>query len=104
MVALPLVLCGIAVMAALASGGIAAVARYITKHDGLSTAIGALALPILNIAALSCWSVTMEADAPAPGNVILATLVVLAITVPITLLASRFTVRFMSRRAPLSDR
>jgi len=98
MLATALFVCGTATSAALVSGGIAAIARHMTKHDGLSAAIGALAIPTAIITGLSYWLVTMEVDDPTPGNVILGSLVVLVITAPIAFFSSRFTVQFVSRR------
>jgi hypothetical protein len=41
----------------------------------------------------------MEVDDPAPGNVLIGNLMVLAVVTPIALLASYLTIRFLSGRA-----
>lgn len=83
----------------LIAGTIAAVIGRVTKSDALSIALGTLTIPVLFCIFFRYWVLTMGADDPAPGNVLMGTLTALAVVTPIALLASRFTVKFLSRRA-----
>lgn len=90
---------GIVVGVSLIAGTIAAVSRIATKSNALSTALGTLAIPALICASFAYWVLTMEADDAPPGAVLMGNLTVLAVVTPIALLASRFTVKLLSRRA-----
>jgi hypothetical protein len=81
---------------AIASAG-AALARYLTKRDGLAVFIGGMTLPSVIVLGLGYWLVTMQVDDAPPGMVILGNLVALAIVTPMSFLASRYTVRFLAR-------
>lgn len=74
--------------------------RHFTKRRGLSILVGGLALPMLLLASTFYMMAAMEADDPAPGNVILGTLAALAVMIPVGLLASLFTVRWLSGHRP----
>ena len=94
-----LVLIGIVLSVSLIAGMIAAVSRAATKSDSLSMAIGTLTIPALLCVSFGHWVVTMEADDASPGAVLMGSLTALAVVTPIALLASRFTIKFLSRRA-----
>lgn len=81
------------------AGTIAAVSRVATKSNALSIALGTLTIPALLCVSFGYWALTMEADDPAPGAVWMGNLTALALVTPIALLVSRFTVKFLSRRA-----
>lgn len=88
----------------LMAGTIAAASYVATKSNALSTALGTATIPTLLCASFAYWVLTMEADDAPPGNVLVGTLTALAVVTPIALLASRFTVKFLSRRALRNDR
>ena len=94
-----LVLIGIVLCVSLIAGTITAVSRAATKSDSLSMAIGTLTIPALLCVSLGHWVLTMEVDDAPPGAVLMGSLMALAVVTPIALLASRFTVKFLSRRA-----
>jgi hypothetical protein len=94
-----LVLIGIVAGVSLIAGTIAAVSRAATKSNALSIALGTLTIPALLCALFGYWMLTMEADDAPPGAVLMGNLTALAVVTPIALLASRFTVKFVSRRA-----
>lgn len=93
------VLIGIVVGVSLIAGTIAAVSRVATKSNALSMALGTLTVPALLCLSFGYWVFTMEADDAPPGAVLMGNLAALAVVTPIALLASRFTVKFLSRRA-----
>ena len=99
MLVLPLVIVGIISGVALIAGALAAICRLLTKSNALSLTLGTLSIPVLIGASFVDWIMTMEANDTAPGNVIIGSLVALAIFTPIALLASRLTIRFLSKRA-----
>jgi hypothetical protein len=92
-------LLGIVIVVSPIAGTIAAVIRVATKSNALSIAIGTLTIPALLCVSFGYWVLTMEADDAPPGAVLMGNLTALAVVTPIALLASRFTVRFLSRRA-----
>ena len=92
-------LLGIVIVVSLIAGTIAAVSRVATKSNALSMAIGTLTILALLCVSFGYWVLTMEADDAPPGVVLMGNLTALAVVTPIALLASRFTVRFLSRRA-----
>ncbi|WP_375392059.1 hypothetical protein [uncultured Sphingomonas sp.] len=94
-----LVLIGIVVGVSLIAGTLAAVSRIATKSNALSMALGTLTIPALLCASFGYWVLAMDADDAPPGAVLLGNLTALAVVTPIALLASRFTVKFLSRRA-----
>lgn len=94
----PFILLGIVAVTALLSGGIAAIARFLIKNDGLAIAIGGLALPALIIASTVYWLPTLEVDDAPPGSVIQGTIMMVAINAPFTFLTSYLTIRVLSRR------
>lgn len=81
-----------------------AICLLFTKRDGLSVALGTVTVPALICASIVYWVNTMDADDPAPGNVLIGNLFVLAIVTPIAFLASHLTIRFLDRRALRNDR
>jgi small neutral amino acid transporter SnatA (MarC family) len=99
MLILPLVIVGIISGVALIAGVVAAVCRLLSKSNALSLTLGTLSMPVLIGASLVDWIMTMEADDTAPGNVIIGSMVALAVFTPIALIASHFTIRFLSKRA-----
>jgi hypothetical protein len=103
MLILSLVLIGLIAGVALIAAAVAAICRLLTKSNALSLAAGTLTIPILVCASLVYWTMTMEVDDPAPGNVLIGALMVLAAVTPVALLASRFTIKFMSSRALRND-
>jgi xanthine/uracil/vitamin C permease (AzgA family) len=94
-----LVLIGIVAGVSLIAGTIAAVSRVVSKSNALSVALGTLTIPALLCASFGYWVLTMEVDDAAPGAVLMGNLTALAIVTPIALLASRCTIKFLSRRA-----
>lgn len=94
-----LVFVGIIAGVSLIAGAITATCRIVTKSNALSVALGTLTIPLLICALLAYWVNTMEADDPAPGNVLIGNLFVLAVITPIAFLASHLTIKFLSRRA-----
>jgi len=92
-------LLGIVIVVSLIAGTIAAVSRVATKSNALSMAIGTLTILALLCVSFGYWVLTMEANDAPPGAVLMGNLTALAVVTPIALLASRFTVRFLSRRA-----
>jgi hypothetical protein len=99
-----LILASIVAGVSLVAATITAVIRIATKSDTLAITIGTLAIPVLLCASFGYWLLTMEADGAPPGNVLMGNLTALAMLTPIALLASRLTVKFLSRRAPLNTR
>jgi len=94
-----LFLFGIVLGASLIAGTIAAVSRAATKNNSLSMAIGTLTIPALLCVSFGHWVLTMEADDAPPGAVLMGSLTALAVVTPIALLASHFSIKFLSRRA-----
>jgi biotin transporter BioY len=77
----------------------AAFCHLLTNNKTLSLALGTLAIPILLCALLAYWILTMEADDPAPGNVLIGSLIFVAVLTPVAFLASYLTTSFLARRA-----
>lgn len=94
-----LVLVGGVACVTLIASAIAALCRLVTKSNALSLALGTLALPALICASFLYWVMTMEVDDAPPGMVLIGNLIVIAVIVPIALLACNLTIRFLSRRA-----
>jgi hypothetical protein len=94
-----LVLIGIVAVVSLIAGAIAAIFCLTTKSNALSLASGTLVIPVLICVLLGYWVMTMEADDPAPGNVLIGSFVALAVVTAIAWLASHLTIAFLSSRA-----
>ncbi|WP_043603260.1 hypothetical protein [Novosphingobium sp. Rr 2-17] len=94
-----LVFVGVIAGVSLIAGTVTAIFRLLTDSKTLSLVSGTLAIPILLCALLACWMMTMEADDPAPGNVMIGSLIFLAVATPIAFLASHFTASFLAGRA-----
>ncbi len=94
-----LVLVGFVTGVLLITGAVAAICRLVTKSRAVSLMIGTLAIPTLILASLAYWMLTMGADDVPPGMVIIGNLIAVAIIMPLALLASNLTNRFLDRRA-----
>ena len=80
--------------------GVTAVAcRLLTKSNALALTSGTLVMPVLICASVAYWVKTMDADDPAPGNVLMGNLLILAVVTPIAFVASYLSLRVLSRRA-----
>ena len=90
-------ICVVAI-ASLIGGMIAALSYLATKKSALATALGTLTMPALLCASVGYWVLTMEADDAPPGAVLMGALTALSVVTPTALLASRLTVKFLSRR------
>lgn len=93
------ILASIVAGVALTAGTVTAVIRFTTKSNTLAVTLGTLIIPTFLFVSFGYWILTMEADGPAPGNVLMGNLTALAVLSPIALLASRFTIKSLSRRA-----
>jgi hypothetical protein len=93
-----IIIAGIGIVAVL-TAIITTIGRLITKSDRAAIAGGGLALPLLIVTGFFYWTVTMEVDDPAPGNVIAGTIILVIALLPVTFAASYFTVRTLARRS-----
>lgn len=80
------------------ASAIAALTRLLTRSDTLSLILGSLTMPALICGLLAYWVLTMEADDAPPGDVIIGSLVAIAVITPVAWLASHLTVKFLTRR------
>lgn len=69
------------------------------EEYALSIAIGTLTIPALLCMSFGYWVLTMEAHDAPPVAVLMGNLTALVVVTPIALLASRFPIKFLSRRA-----
>jgi hypothetical protein len=99
-----LILAGEVAGVSIIAGTIAAVIRVATKSDTLAIALGTLTLPVFFCVSFGYWVFKMEAEDAPPGTVLMGNLTALAVVTPIALLASHFTVKSLSRRAPRNVR
>lgn len=93
------ILVGIFAGVALIAGTVAAVTRATTRSDTFAVILGTLIIPAFLFVSFGYWVLTMEADGPAPGNVLIGNIMAFAVLTPIALFASRFTIKILSRRA-----
>lgn len=94
-----LVLVGFVTGVLLITSAVAAICRLVTKSRAVSLMIGTLAIPTLILASLAFWMLTMGVHDTPPGMVIIGNLIAVAIIMPLALLASNLTNRFLDRRA-----
>ena len=93
-----LVFLGVISGVSLIAGAVAAIVRLLTHSKTLSLLSGTLAMPMILCSLLAYWVKTMEVDDPAPGNVLIGSLIFLAVVTPIAFLASHFTTSILARR------
>ncbi len=91
---------GVALIAAIIAGTV----RFLSRSDALAVVVGTLLVPAIFCGSLWHWILTMEADDAPPGPVIEGTLIIIAIATPIALIASKWSVRALSRRAARNPR